>query len=232
MKLPLFGFIILLTGSCTSLRETSVHELDDGYYRVTEKNKAAEKIYLQVTEDSLLLFALPLHPGQGAGRTVSLNRIPADSLSKPLLLQHSSVDIDLTTILLKYRFRRPSLPGQLNSNFNAALYIGYRRDYYRFRDRKDPLGNRTREMHHFEIDIGPFAGIGATAINPSTTAGLVAEEYDGVLLQKGLAVFVGGGRFSLGLGLGFDGLLNHHRHEWIYQEKPYIGLLIGLNLGN
>jgi hypothetical protein len=224
--------ILFVACSCTSLRKTTVHELDDGYYRVMGKEQAGRKMYLQVSDDSLFLFNLPLKTGQYPVQTISLSRYPQDSLKRPLLLLYNSLDIDLTTILLKYRFRRPALPGQLNSNFNAALYLGYRRDYFRFRDRRDALGNRQREIHHFAVDFGPFAGIGATAINPSTTHDRVAEEYDGVVLQKGIAVFIGSSRFSIGIGLGFDGLLNRHRQYWIYQERPYIGLLIGLNLSN
>jgi hypothetical protein len=218
--------------SCTTLRKSTGHDLNDGYYRVLEKNKPPRKVYLQVTDDSLFLYPSPLQPGRPSTQSFSLNRYPADSLLKPVVLLRTSMDLDLTTILLKYRFSTPALPNQLNSNLNAALYVGYRRDYFRFRESKDPLGKRHREINHFELDIGPFAGIGATAINPSTTEGQVAEEYDGVVLQKGVAVFFGGSRFSIGIGLGFDGLLDHKKNVWIYQNKPYLGLMIGLNLTN
>lgn len=224
--------VAALLSSCTLVQKSTNHGLNDGRYRVLEKHQPSRSYYLQVTDDSLFLHALPLQTGKAAIRTISMAPFPDDSLSTPLLLLRRSVDLDLSTILFKYRFRRPSLPTQLNSNLNAAFYTGYRLDYFRFHDSNDPLGKRRREMNHFEIDMGFFAGISAVAINPSTTGGRVTDEYDGVVFQKGVAVFIGGSRFSIGAGLGFDGLLNPHRHDWIYQEKPYIGLLIGLNLGD
>ncbi|MFN0013356.1 MAG: hypothetical protein ACKVU2_02310 [Saprospiraceae bacterium] len=40
----------------------------------------------------------------------------------------TSIDLDLTTILFKYRPAETDLPAQLNSQFNFAVYSGYRRD--------------------------------------------------------------------------------------------------------
>jgi hypothetical protein len=38
-------------------------------------------------------------------------------------------------------------------------------------------------------------------------------------------------RITLGLSLGFDNLLDPNEHIWAYQQKPWIGLMLGINLG-
>ena len=215
------------------MKKTTVHDLESGFY-TAKTGATTQRVYAAICDTALRLYpaASKKPPSLSPLISLSLNPLPSDSLAGPLLLKRVSMDFDITTVLLKFRFSRSGLPAQLNSSFNAAFYLGYRRDYFRFRDQTDPLGIRTRDQHHFEIDFGPFAGIGAAPVNPTTTRGRVNEEYDGVIWQKGLALFIGSGNFSVGLGMGFDGLLNRHRHQWIYQEKPWLGLLVGLNLTN
>lgn len=229
----LFLPVILLLCSCAAMKKSAVHDLDNGFYTV-QRGDTVQKAYAAISESDIRLYRSSGNQvsGELPFFTFSLDPCPSDTLAGPLVLKRRSADLDITTILLKFRFPRAGVPAQLNSSFNAALYLGYRHDFFRFRDRIDPLGRRTREQHHFEFDFGPFAGIGAAAINPTTTSGLVNEEYDGVIWQKGLAAFIGSGNFSVGIGIGFDGLLNRHRHQWIYQEKPWLGILVGLNLTN
>jgi hypothetical protein len=79
--------------------------------------------------------------------------------------------------------------------------------------------------------VGLFAGIGITAMNPTVTNNQIDQEYDGIVFQKGVAGFVGMRRITLGLSLGFDNLLDANKHLWAYQQKPWIGLMLGINLG-
>jgi hypothetical protein len=227
------SWLALLLYSCAAVKTTSVHELESGFY-TARSGSLIKPVYARISADEIML--LPLEPGKKPGTapwlTITRADIPADSLTQPLVLIRRSVDLDLTTVLLKFRFPQTVLPAQLNSHFNAALYAGLRKDWYHFRDHTDPLGRRVRKQTHREIDLGPFIGFGATAVNPSTTASRITEEYDGVVLQKGLALFIGSGQLTIGLGLGFDGLLSQHRRVWIYREKPWLGFLIGLNLAN
>ena len=85
-------------------------------------------------------------------------------------------------------------------------------------------------MNHTEIDAGAFAGLGTTPINASVTENNVTAEYDGLVLQKGVAVFIGIQNLSIGVGLGWDQLMDKYRIYWIYREKPWIGLVLGLKL--
>ena len=85
-------------------------------------------------------------------------------------------------------------------------------------------------MNHFEIGCGAFAGLGTTPINSSVTDNNVTAEYDGLILQNGVAAFIGIQNLSIGAGLGWDRLLDKYHRYWIYRKKPWLGLILGLKL--
>jgi len=45
-----------------------------------------------------------------------------------------------------------------------------------------------------------------------------------------LASIVGYKTFTAGLALGFENLMSADNRVWIYHNKPYLGVTIGLNL--
>lgn len=221
--------------SCMSIRQAGTHDFGDGYYRLKTNTEAPKQVYIVLTDSSLSILPLisnTKQPAFGSGKKILINGSVTDSLLQPFTLIRKSLDIDLSTVLLKYRFRNNTLPNQLSSTLNAAIYGGYRTDYFRIRDQVNPLLQRKRVIQHFEFDMGVFAGIGSTPVNSSTTANAISVEYDGVVFQKGVAFFIGSRNFTLGIGLGTDRLLDKNRKVWIYQEKPWLGLMIGLNLTN
>lgn len=67
-------------------------------------------------------------------------------------------------------------------------------------------------------------------MSPTTTAHQTDEEYDGVVLQKGIAGVIEVNNFTLGIALGFDNLLSSDRKIWIYENKPYFALSVGLDI--
>lgn len=227
--------VALCSASCGPIKQAGTHDLESGYYRLKTRNTAPQNVYTVITDSSVAIHSLignTKQPVANATRRIVTNDLVADSLLQPFVLVKRSLDFDLSTILLKYRFRNQTLPNQLSGNLNAAIYSGYRNDFFKIRDKVDPLSQRRRVIQHFEFDMGVFAGFGSTPVNPSTTANIVSVEYDGVIFQKGIACFIGSGNFAFGIGLGSDRLLDTHKKEWIYQEKPWMGVMIGLNLSN
>jgi len=87
-----------------------------------------------------------------------------------------------------------------------------------------------RQINHFGFSGGLFLGLGNTALNPSTTDNNISIEYDGLVLQKGIAGIVAVNKLTIGVSLGFDKLLDKNSKTWIYQNKPWFGLMLGLNL--
>ena len=150
--------------------------------------------------------------------------------SKELKLSISSFDIDIITIPFKYRFSTKAFPEQLNTNFSGAFYSGTRKDIYTFKYKQNPLGDHRRMISHFGHGAGLFAGVGSTAMNPWVTLNRIDIEYDGFVLIAGAEGVIALNRFTFGIGLGIDHLIDKNKKLWIYQGKPWLGLTIGLNL--
>lgn len=223
----------LCCSSCVAIKQSGSHDLRDGYFLLKNGTAAPQQVYAVVTDDSIAFHSLISNTKQPlavAIKKIAIGGIVADSLLQPFILVKKSIDLDLSTILFKYRFRRKTLPNQISSNLNFAIYSGYRHDYFKFKDEADRLMKHKRVMRHFEFDMGVFAGLGSSPLNSSTTANAINVEYDGVVFQKGIAFFIGSRNFTIGLGLGTDGLMDSNKKSWIYQEKPWMGVMIGLNL--
>jgi hypothetical protein len=60
------------------------------------------------------------------------------------------------------------------------------------------------------------------------TSNQVELEYDGVVFQKGIAAFFGIDFLTFGVALGFDNLLDDNHKYWVYNQKPWIGLMLGI----
>jgi hypothetical protein len=115
----------------------------------------------------------------------------------------------------------------MNSNFNAALYIGGRKDFFSFKQHKEVLRS-IPYIRQTGFDAGLFAGFGITFMSPTNTEGRTGQEYDGIVFQKGAAVFFTFDRISVGLACGFDNLIGADSKIWIYNNKPWFGLALGI----
>jgi hypothetical protein len=58
----------------------------------------------------------------------------------------------------------------------------------------------------------------------------VPYEYEGVIVDVGLAGIYDARIFNVGLAVGIDSLLDPNRRSWVYQRQPWFGVLFGLNL--
>lgn len=227
-----FLFSIAVFGCLTScgLLSNSNDELDDGFYtqRIDGERK---KVYINIEDDKIDIYSL------AGNKTVDtsgvLQRYPEEvngNIKKTPSLWERNLDVDFLTVPLKYRPASAGVPPQLNSELNGAAYLGYRVDRYKLDYAKDPLGNSLLETSRFGFSFGAFTGFGNTAMTPTTTNFQIEEEYDGIVWQKGVAAIVGINNFTVGFSFGFDTLLDGNRSVWIYQNKPWIGLALGLNL--
>jgi hypothetical protein len=228
MKLILFSLIILSFVSCSSLKDHAKYGLHDGFY-----NSSGNVVYSSLQEDTLKIFEAGYLAKQKAITDKnSFQTFPSRSGSLPssIKLKKNSFDLDVLTIPFKYRPRRPSLSNQLTTNFNGAVYIGHRSDIYKVFYEPVPLGGHTRKINHFGYSIGLFSGIGAAAMNPWVTQYQINDEYESVVFSKGISAIIGFNNVSFGIGLGNDHMIDKNKKLWIYQGKPWLGLIVGLNL--
>jgi hypothetical protein len=215
--------------SCKALQESSKYGFNDGTYNVKSPTHSG-KAYVVVNQDSVKAY--PLHM-QVVDTTNFIDLALPEKSARRLTGKYSfvanSFDFDVLTILFKYRPSRGGFPNQLNTNLNGAAYLGYRSDVFKVRYSKKP-GFYKRRVEHYGYSAGGFFGIGATAMNPWVTSNNITEEYDGVVITKGIALNIAVNSFTFGLAVGWDHLLDRNRKFWIYQGSIWTGATLGLNL--
>lgn len=206
--------------------------METGIYKVN--NKQNKFFYTVVEEDKILLYPVAKTKEGPVANTTAASAILVSSANegdkRSITFISRSFDVDVLTILFKYRPYNSGFPNQLNTNFNAAGYIGHRSDLYKLSYDKNPLNVYLRRMNHFAYSIGFFGGLGATSMNSFVTNDRVIAEYDGVVITKGISGMIGIGNLTFGAAIGLDHLMDKNNKVWIYQAKPWTGFTVGLNL--
>lgn len=211
-------------------------QLEPDYYQVVQTNDPAlaqaiagvprRRLYLeQPAPDTLLLYrpagkqtapGPPLRYGLHAGRHT--------------LLLHREFDFDIFTLPFKVRPGREGVPTQLNTNFNAALYLGRRLDFYFLNHHLLPTGRTVPLIRTVGVGYGLFTGLGSSFITADLTHGHATTDYEGFVMHSGAAVIYDAHVFNVGAAVGVDRLLGADAHDWLYQNRLWYGLLFGLNL--
>ena len=148
---------------------------------------------------------------------------------KQLKMHRYTFDIDVLTVPFKIRPSVKGFPQQLDANFDAALYIGRRRDNYTIEKATSKRASKSR-ITGAGYGYGGFVGIGSVTMNPFVTNQTIDYEYDGFVLNGGFAGIYDAKKFNIGLAIGTDFLVDKNRRNWIYQGKPWLGVLFGINL--
>ncbi len=215
---------ILVFSSCATFQNKAKYELADGKYKLKiHGNKY--NCYVENNLDSIIIYNLFTK-----NSTTLPQKMEAYIPEKKRFIK-SSLDIDILTALFKIRPKiENALPTQLNANFNGNIYVGHRTDIYQIHYKKNLLNDYQRQINHFGFSGGFFVGFGNTAMTPSTTNTRISSEYDGLILQKGIAGIVAVNKLTIGLSIGFDNLLDNNKSSWIYENRPWYGLMLGLNL--
>lgn len=219
-----------LLASCNTIEKASMHGLHSGYYKMKSEDKESQHVYLDVATEQIDVYQhIQKQPAEKMLLTIPLNN--PDSLSfHPIVFKKQGLDIDLTSMLLKYRPAVRGLPAQLTTDFNVALYTGWRYDSYQIVRKKDPIGKSAYKIHNRGYDVGFFAGPGTTLVSPFTTRNKRADEYNGMIIQGGVAGFIELSMASFGLAVGYDYLMTEDRKIWIYDNKPWVGFIVGIAL--
>jgi hypothetical protein len=233
-KFFLLGLLIVMLSSCVPVEKIARHGFDSGFYELKTQESEPLHVYTKVIEDSIVVYPNIKNwknesTDTSSFKAININKIKNGNYFSRSCFMNKSIDVDLTTIILKYRFPQGNVPNQLSSNINAALYFGLRKDFYKIIPFSTPLHEESSYIRQIGIDAGIFAGIGITPVNPTVTRNIVNLEYDGMVFQKGVAAFITFDNMSIGLAFGFDNLLDNNKTSWIYNQKPYMGLVIGIS---
>jgi hypothetical protein len=229
---PIAAFVFVCLYSCTPTGLVARHEFGSGYYILKTEKSGLSKVYADVIDDSLILFQMKsgasdvVDTESGKGTLISSIK-PDDELYGGRFIK-SSVEVDLSTIPVKLRPSASGVPFQMNSNLNAMIYMGARKDFFLIKSLDSPVNGISSSVRQIGFDFGIFAGFGITAVNPSVTNGITSVEYDGIVFQKGIGAFFTVNYISVGITLGFDNLVSSDSKNWIYNNRPYLGLALGI----
>jgi hypothetical protein len=226
----IFTLLILLISSCKTVKIDS-NRFEKGNYKMNYGD-LKEKVYVDLKDDLIRINTLENRKSSSdAFRQLLFPEYQNVSDSIKLNLRKQTMDIDFLTIPFKFRFASADIPNQINATLNAAVYLGYRLDFYSFQYKNENIENIfNRKIRHTAFSFGGVSSLGNAFISPTTTKDVVQDEYDGVVLSYGFAGILAVDDFTLGLVLGYDYLLDDNKSSWIYQNKPWIGLSFGLNL--
>lgn len=218
--LRFFSLAAMVTAivGCSATKDAPKYELSDGRYLYRQPGEKFQKAWAYVDEDSVSLFV----DEQGK------KPITPVILRDEIFLKRT-FDVDVVAIPFKGRPASVNLPRQMTTDFNGNIFLGYRIDRFRFIHKSSPVGWR-RFYKHRALSVGAFGGLGTAAITPWTTNYQMNDEYTGFVLSRGIAAMAGVSNLTVGIGIGWDNLTDRDRTIWIYQNKPWYGLTIGLNL--
>lgn len=227
--------IFLILGACTTTKKAVQYHIQDGIYASNFDGSTFERVLIENNLDSLTVYPL-IKNGQyyqvdtiGRGRMKYPQKNTVAAIDE-VIFKTYGLDLDLVTIPFKYRFANAGVPQQLTTNLNASVFIGYRGDIYLLHYKKNEFGTFDRKTRHYGITGGFFTGLGSTVVNSYTTSPNITIEYDGVVWSNGFALNFGIDYLTLGVGLGWDNLLDSNSRVWVYQRKPWLGLILGINL--
>ncbi len=203
--------------SCATIKNSPKYQLSDGNYEFRQADSKYKMVFVETIEDTIKIYPI-------LGES-TISMIPGQDE----YFRTKHFDVDVMTIGFKYRPAVKQMPKQLNTNFNGNVYLGYRVDRF-FIDYEKTKRGLKKTFRHRGFTAGVFGGLGATAINPWTTNYRITDEYDGFILSRGISAMIGLNTLTVGVGVGWDYLTDRDKNVWIYQNKPWIGLTIGLNL--
>jgi hypothetical protein len=210
---------LVLCAGCAGTKISKEIPMESGNYLMRIKGSEPQQVFINIVDDSVALYQTV--DGKRFGAPVSL---PDNSL-----LTERSFDFDVLTVPFKYRPSASSFPRQLTADFNGNIFLGYRSDRFRTRYISTPAG-QLREIKERAFTVGAFGGIGTTFVSPWTTNYQTTDEYNGFILGHGFSAMTGIKNLTVGVGVGWDYLTDRDRDIWIYQNKPWYGVTVSLNL--
>jgi hypothetical protein len=215
-RLSLVWYISLLGLGLFSCSPSAKFGMSDGHYSFKQGAGPAKRVDVYVDDNDRISVFEKSTP-------IALNR------DQPQFFLLKTLDLDALAVPFKFRPGSSKLPRQLDTEFNGNIYLGYRLDRFRLTYRNKP-GGLSQNLKQIGFSAGVFGGLGSTFISQWTTHGGTQDEYNGFILSRGLAFLVGFNNLTVGVGVGWDYLTDRDKDTWIYQNKPWYGLTVGLNV--
>lgn len=224
--------LLLLFTSCETLKQSSKYQFNEGYYNVRLNGKK-EKVYVLTGSDSVKAYRQKDLQKEkiDTARAILIafpSQKPSDFQSRSF--SRKTFDIDILTVLFKYRPSAKGFPPQFNATFNGAAFFGFRTDSYKLTYNQTPMHIYKRIITHYAYSFGLFTGLGTARIDEYVTNNALLIEYDGLVNLTGAAVILAVDKLTFGITCGTDHLLDRNAKVWVNNGRPWLGVSLGLNL--
>ena len=220
IKLYLLIFIVLISLNSCFFPHKFSQSLPGGKYLIKEGDKK-DTVRSYTFNDTVYLVK--------NGITNTFSDYLETLQQEEIFIRHS-FDIDAFTTPFKMRPGIDGVPMQLNSALNGAVYLGYRTDHFVFRNKNIVSAAEKKSSQKIGYGFGGFFGLGAALLNSRVLGNAIDYEYDGFVLEYGSALLISFGNINTGIAIGADALVDKYRRNWIYQHKPWVGVILGINL--
>jgi len=120
-----------------------------------------------------------------------------------------------------------SIPYEVSTSANVGFAFGWEfthKWYSNIYEGGSGLKSRTRQ---FSYAPSVFFGPTTVALKNGNTNNLIGKDRTILGLNAGAMMVFGVSRFDVGLAAGFDWGLGKPSKNWIYQGKPWFGLVVG-----
>lgn len=150
--------------------------------------------------------------------------------SVPLRFNRNKPVFQTLTIPFKIRGRVGDVPSTVATNFNAGIAYGYQWNlistYPIYGEAEKMVGY---EQKQFSFSAAPFAGLTTMALSAKNTDPDIVTDQTVMGYSIGVAGVLTFNRLNFGLALGIDHGFGN-ANDWIYQDKIWTGIVIGLDL--
>ncbi len=121
-----------------------------------------------------------------------------------------------------------SFPQTVETAFSAALALGWKLSYNVFDSKENPWGQYTNS---YSFMPGIFLGVGAEDLEKTNTRNpVITFGTKAATISYGLFFVVGYNRINLGYGLGWDHAFGEGSSSWLYQNKLWHGITVGVDI--
>lgn len=137
--------------------------------------------------------------------------------------------VQAVAIAVKFRGPVGNALQQVETGSTFALAGGFKNSWSKYKGAKNSLGFTTRT---WSIASGLLLGGGVVDIGTKTTQGQVLDTQasKNFIIPVGLHLVVGFNNINLGVAVGQDIITGPNKTLWNYYKKPWVGILVGLDI--
>lgn len=139
--------------------------------------------------------------------------------------------IAIQTLGIPFKFRgsiNDTLPRQVETGFSGTLSVAWKFNWNVFRPEKNYLGKNTNTIS-LALGIIPI-GLGTVTLKKENTFSEIVLPRTALVYSNGAFVMFGVNNINFGIAGGFDWATGPEASKWMYQKKPWAGIVVGFDI--